>query len=66
MSHILVKTVVLTFNWCALVRDWPSVIQAAQAAQENRDDDALRFLEWSDEEIQKIVRHAAHHRTSIT
>lgn len=39
-----------------LSSDWPTVLEAAEAAQEGRDEDALRLLEWSDAEIQKIVR----------
>ena len=39
-------------------RDWPTVLSAVQAVREGRDEDAVEALQWSDAEIQKIVRPA--------
>lgn len=40
-------------------RDWSTILGTIQAAREGRDDDAMRTLQWSDAEIQKIVRLSA-------
>ncbi|EKM59890.1 uncharacterized protein PHACADRAFT_170488 [Phanerochaete carnosa HHB-10118-sp] len=37
------------------LRDWPTVLGAVAAAREDREEDAMRLLEWSDAEIQKIA-----------
>ncbi|GJE87531.1 lipase family protein [Phanerochaete sordida] len=50
---------IVLYTWmesaATYLRDWPTVLKAATAARMGHEADAMKLLEWSDEEIQNIA-----------
>ncbi|KIP10351.1 hypothetical protein PHLGIDRAFT_239316 [Phlebiopsis gigantea 11061_1 CR5-6] len=48
------------------LRDWPTTLLATQASRANREEEAVRLLRWTDEEIQNIAGTWGPHMHYVT